>query len=129
MHIFLFKKRKSRLVIFFYFWIYKEYLYTVKISFKHVVWFQCSVGIAQNMPVLLIVRYKTGRVFSLLSAPLKSDLNEVLFVLELGELSINNKITTIWNLKKNYTNKSYLNNYFLIHFVVLSKWKWTPPLF
>ena len=62
---------------------------------------------------------------------LKSDLNEVLFVLELGELlSINNKITTIWNLKKNYTNKKYLNNnYFLFYFVVLSEWKWTQPLF
>ena len=47
---------------------------------------------------------------------LKSDLNEVLFVLELWELlCINNKIRNICNFKKNSTHKKYINyNYFLL---------------
>ena len=49
---------------------------------------------------------------------LKSDLNDVLFVLELGELlCINNKITTIYHFKDISTDKKYLNNnYFLLLF-------------
>ena len=45
---------------------------------------------------------------------LKSDFNEVLFVLESGEMLCKNiKITTICILKKGSTHKKYLNdNYF-----------------
>ena len=42
---------------------------------------------------------------------LKSDFNEVLFVLESGEMLCKNiKITTICILKKGSTHKKYLNN-------------------
>ena len=49
---------------------------------------------------------------------LKSDFNEVLFVLESGELLCKNiKITTICILKKGSTHKKYLNNnYFRLLF-------------
>ena len=62
---------------------------------------------------------------------LKSDFNEVLFVLESGELQCKIiKITPMFILEKDSTHKTYFNNnHFWLSFSGLILMKWTQSLF
>ena len=63
--------------------------------------------------------------------PLKSDFNEVLFVLESRELLCKNiQITTKFIFKKGPPTKNiWIIIMFDFYFLVLYEWKWTQPLF